>query len=170
MYWGHAISIDLVHWKHLDVALSPPTNRSFFSGGGIIDHHNATGFQTHADKKTLVLMFTSFNISTQEQEQWIAYSNDAPMYRTFEYYENNPVINQLNLEGEKSINFRDPQIYEWKTGQFVTFISQDNKSMIYNSPDMKTWELVSEFGEYEGKHGGTWECPSLFTLNVTING
>nr|QIX12404.1 MDL1 [Mayetiola destructor] len=170
MYWGHAISTDLVHWKNLDIALSPPTDKSFFSGSGIIDQHNVTGFQIDDDKKPIILLFTSNNMSTAEQEQWIAYSNDAPEYKTFEYYKNNPVIKKLNLEGEKSINFRDPQIIEWETGQYVTLITQDNKSMIYNSRDMINWELVSQFGEYEGKHGGTWECPSLFTLNVTING
>lgn len=84
----------------------------------------------------MVAVFTSVNISTWEQEQWLAYSNDAPEYKTFECYENNPVINKLNLDGEKKINIRDPAIYEWED-YFVLFVNQDNRSMIFNSPDMK---------------------------------
>lgn len=169
MHWGHAISGDMIHWKNLEHALVPSKEYAFFSGSTIIDDHNITGFQAYADKKPLVAIFTAHNRSSDEEEQWLAYSNDGPGYEHFEFYENNPVIAKLNSEQSKPLNFRDPSIYQWED-YYVLFIAQDNRSMIYNSPDMKKWELVSEFGEYEGSHVGIWECPSLFPLNVTIDG
>lgn len=117
----------------------------------------------------MVAIFTAHNRSSDEEEQWLAYSNDGPEYEHFEFYENNPVITKLNYDPSKPLNFRDPSIYEWED-YYVLFIAQDNRSLIYNSHDMKKWELVSEFGEYEGSHVGTWECPSLFPFNITIDG
>lgn len=169
MHWGHAVSTDMVHWKNLDVALTPPKGISYFSGGAIIDHHNVTGFQISADKKPLIAIFTAHNTTTNEQEQWLAYSNDGPEYKHFELYKNNPIIDKLNTDPSKPIDFRDPAIYPWGD-HYVLFLAQYNKSLIYNSYDMKKWELVSEFGEHDGSHSEIWECPSLFPLNVTING
>lgn len=169
MHWGHAISKDMIHWKNLDVALTPSKEISYFSGSAIIDHHNVTGFQISADIKPLIAFFTAQNRVTDEQEQWLAYSNDGPEYEHFELYENNPIIAKLNTDPSKPIDFRDPAIYQWGD-HYVLFLAQFNKFVIYSSPDMKNWEFVSEFGEHDGSHAGVWECPSLFPLNVTING
>ncbi|HLI76244.1 MAG TPA: glycoside hydrolase family 32 protein, partial [Acidobacteriaceae bacterium] len=41
MHWGHAVSPDMVHWKHLPVALAPtpggPDAEGCFSGTAVID-------------------------------------------------------------------------------------------------------------------------------------
>ena len=34
----------------------------------------------------------------------------------------------------------------------------------YQSPDLKAWTKLSEFGSGIGAHGGVWECPDLFPL------
>lgn len=40
--------------------------------------------------------------------------------------------------------------------------------MFYSSTDLKNWEYLSEFGANpeQGSHGGVWECPDLFPLEL----
>lgn len=157
----------MVHWKNLGIALAPTKGNQIFSGGAIIDHGNVTGLQANRNKKTLVLVFTAHDVSTSEQKQWLAYSNDAPEYEHFQYYENNPIIPNPNPSTQK--DFRDPTVLKYDN-HFVLVLAAFNRTMIYNSADLLKWKFVSEFGVDEGSHTGTWECPSLFPINVTIDG
>ena len=45
-HWSHAISTDLVHWEHLPIAVYPDANGACWSGSGVVDWNNTTGFQT----------------------------------------------------------------------------------------------------------------------------
>ena len=36
----------------------------------------------------------------------------------------------------------------------------------YNSTNLKDWEYLSEFGKNRGSHGGVWECPDLFSIDL----
>jgi fructan beta-fructosidase len=44
MSWGLAVSNDLVHWKHLPLALSEQGEIMIFSGSAVIDFTNTSGF------------------------------------------------------------------------------------------------------------------------------
>nr|QIX12408.1 MDL5 [Mayetiola destructor] len=167
LHWYHAISPDLVHWENLGIALAPTNGNLIFSGSAIIDHGNVTGLQANDDKKTLIAIFTAHDLSTNEENQWLAYSNDGPEYRQFEMYKNNPILPNPNPSEQK--DFRDPAVFKYND-HFVLVLAAYNRILIYNSPDLLKWTFVSEFGVDEGSHTGTWECPSLFPINVTIDG
>lgn len=156
-----------MHWQNLGIALAPTNGNLIFSGGAIIDHGNVTGLQAQNDKKTLLLVFTAHDISTSEEKQWLAYSNAPPKYQHFEIYKNNPIIPNPNPNTQK--DFRDPNVFKYKD-LFVVVLAAHDRIMIYNSPDLLKWTLMSEFGTNEGSHIGVWECPSLFPINVRING
>ncbi len=161
MYWGHAVSTDLIHWQRLPVALEPDSNGYIWSGSVVVDRNNSSGFQTGADKP-LVAIFTQEKGGVQVQS--LAYSNDKG--RTWTKYAGNPVISMpagLHV-------FRDPKVF-WHTGsdQWVMVISAGDRVRFYTSSDLKDWTYSGEFGSADGSHGGTWEVPDLFELPVDGN-
>ncbi|CAL8125394.1 unnamed protein product [Orchesella dallaii] len=161
MHWGHTISTDLVAWTELPIALYPDEIGDIFSGSSVVDFTNSTGFQTNPDIAPIVAIYTS--AGGEGQRQSIAYSNDKAM--TFTKYEGNPVLTDPN-----SGDFRDPKVRKLLNGKWVMALAVGNKIEFFGSDDLKTWNKLSEFGAdpEQGSHGGVWECPDLFPLNVTL--
>ncbi len=97
---------------------------------------------------------------TDFQTQGIAYSLDNG--DSWTKYEGNPVIGN---EGIK--DFRDPKVF-WneKEELWTMLLVAGDHLQIWNSPNLKEWVQVSEFGKDQGAHGGVWECPDLFPLQV----
>lgn len=141
-----------------------------FSGGSVFDYNNVTGLQTNPNMPTLILLPSAAVWSTREQNVWLAYSNDGPEYNKFVYYDNNPVIPGPSSFGKLITAFRDLTVFKYNQDYYVSILVQYNRTQFYHSRNLIKWELVSEFGEYEGSHAGRWECPSLFPFNVSING
>ncbi len=57
MHWGHAVSTDMIHWKHLPVALFPDSLGYIFSGSAVADVKNTSGLGT-IENPPLVAIFT----------------------------------------------------------------------------------------------------------------
>ncbi|KRF13637.1 GH32 C-terminal domain-containing protein [Paenibacillus sp. Soil787] len=154
--WGHAVSKDLTHWEHLPVALARDSLGEIWSGSAVVDSKDTSGF--FDGKAGLVAIFTHFKGGVQSQS--IAYSSDKG--RTWTKYEGNPVIPNPGLK-----DFRDPKvIWHAPTHSWVMVVSVDNRVRFYSSPDLKSWEMKSEFGSDQGSHAAVWECPDLFELPV----
>ncbi|MGA8153325.1 MAG: glycoside hydrolase family 32 protein [Terriglobales bacterium] len=161
MSWGHAASPDLVHWKHLPVALTEENGVMIFSGSTVVDWHNSSGFCRGSDAKApscLVAIYTGHSPKLQTQN--LAYSNDDGL--TWTKYSGNPVID-LHLSG-----FRDPKVF-WHADThkwvMVTVLASQHKVRLFGSTDLKHWTVLSDFGP-AGATGGAWECPDLFPLKV----
>jgi fructan beta-fructosidase len=169
MHWGHAISNDLVSWKHLPIALLPDSLGYIFSGSVVVDKTNSSGFQ-QGKESPLIAIYTYHNIQGEKegslrfQTQGIAYSLDRG--RTWTKYKSNPV---LRNPGKK--DFRDPKVF-WHAGSkyWVMSLAVGNKIEFYRSVNLKDWKLTGSFGEKEGSHGGVWECPDLFPIAVSNTG
>jgi len=165
MHWGHAITRDLVHWEHLPIALYPDSLGTIFSGSAVIDWNNSSGLGS-GDKPPMVAIFTHHNQALAEtgsemfQYQSIAYSLDKG--RSWTKYEGNPVLQNPGIR-----DFRDPKVIWYEEGEkwIMVFAAQD-RIMFYSSDDLINWSLESQFGEDTGAHGGVWECPDLFPLDV----
>lgn len=161
MYWGHAVSKDLVNWEELDIALAPDENGMIFSGSAVVDWRNTTGF--FGSEPGLVAIFThhlAAEGSAPVQTQSLAYSKDNG--RSWTKYEGNPV-----LRHDSYVDFRDPKVF-WheETGRWIMIVACGQTVCLYHSPDLKSWTFASEFGAGIGFHGGVWECPDLFPLGI----
>jgi fructan beta-fructosidase len=165
MHWGHAVSRDLIHWKHLPIALYPDSLGYIFSGSAVVDLTNTSGFGS-ADNPPMVAIFTYHNPvleksgSIKFQNQGIAYSLDKG--RTWLKYSANPVLKNPGIR-----DFRDPKMF-WneKAKKWNLIMAVYDRVHIYSSSNLKKWTFESEFGSGIGAHGGVWECPDLFPLKV----
>ncbi|WP_268964659.1 glycoside hydrolase family 32 protein [Rheinheimera sp. UJ63] len=165
MYWGHAVSQDLVHWQELPIALAPDEKGMIFSGSAVVDWHNTSGFGS-AENPPIVAMFTyhdqalASNNVIAHQSQAIAYSLDKG--RTWTKYTGNPVIANPGM-----LDFRDPKVvWDDEHQQWVMVLAQKDHIGFYTSPNLKDWQHVSDFGQEHGVHGGVWECPDLIKLKI----
>ena len=86
MYWGHAVSSDLITWQELPIALAPSEEYENSPDGGCF---SGTALEHEG---TLYLFYTAVakNAAGQLiQKQCVAMSEDG---RHYSKYENNPII------------------------------------------------------------------------------
>src|SRR5207253_10112894 len=140
---------DLLHWKHLPIALRDEYGVMMFSGSAVVDARNSSGFGT-ADKPPLVAIFTGH--SQERQTQDLAFSNDRG--RTWSKYAGNPVLDV----GEK--DFRDPKVF-WseptKRWVMVVSLATQKRLQLFGSTDLKKWTLLSEFVPAGAPNKLNWE-------------
>ena len=165
MHWGHATSTDLIHWRHGPIALYPDNLGYIFSGSAVLDVNNSSGLGT-VENPPLVAIFTYHDMAGQRagkenyETQGIAYSLDNG--ESWTKYAGNPVIENRGMK-----DFRDPKVF-WHTGSnswILTLVAGDH-AQFYRSKNLKEWTKVGEFGHDRGAHGGVWECPDLFPMQV----
>jgi fructan beta-fructosidase len=162
MHWAHATSKDMIKWDEQPIALYPDSLGTIFSGSAVIDQDNTAGF----GKNAMVAIFTHHNKKIEarktglHQYQSLAYSLDEG--KTWTKYKGNPVLPNPGIW-----DFRDPKVM-WHpgTGKWVMTLATKDRITFYSSPNLKQWTKESEFGEKLGAHGGVWECPDLFPLEL----
>ncbi|MEJ1223257.1 glycoside hydrolase family 32 protein [Sediminicola sp. 1XM1-17] len=165
MHWGHAVSKDMMHWEHRPIALFPDEHGLIFSGSAVVDVNNTSGFGS-PENPALVAIFTYHLMEGEEagrkdfQTQGIAYSLDNG--DTWTKYTGNPVIENTGIR-----DFRDPKVF-WndKANKWTMLLVAGDHLQIWESPNLIDWQYTSEFGRQQGAHGGVWECPDLFPLEV----
>ena len=168
MHWGHVVSKDLVHWKHLPIAIAP--DKIYDASGGCF-----SGSAIEKDGK-LYLMYTGHvdlpvpnKYGTNRIEtQNIAVSEDGI---NFEKIDANPVIYVPEDKGDINLNdFRDPKVWA-HDGKYYAVIgsrSRDEKIgqvLLFESPDLENWTFKSIMARSEGNQGDMWECPNLAEID-----
>jgi fructan beta-fructosidase len=155
MYWGHAVSKDLIHWEELPHALMVDSLGSPWSGSSLIDWNNVAGF----GQKALILFYTSYDGKTGKQVQCMAYSTDNA--KTFQRYRGNPVLDTNSEVG--SNDTRDPKVFWYEPGKhWVMVLFEKDGMSVFNSSDLKKWTRMSHLP-------GLWECPDFFQLPLNGN-
>ena len=179
MSWNHAVSKDMMHWRHLPVAMTPtpggPDAFGCFSGSAVVVGKRVYMIYTGTVKSTPELATLRDGNSNILETQCLAYSDDADLVRWTKLPE--PVVAKTP-PGMQVTGFRDPSI--WKQGEwyYMTVGSGEARVggcvLLYRSKDLKTWEYLHQLtsGEWNGKptanpcdDGEMWECPEFFALD-----
>jgi beta-fructofuranosidase len=154
MHWGHAVSPDLVRWRHLPIALAPtpggPDRDGCFSGCAVDDGGVPT------------LVYTG----VQPEAQCVATSADGMV--TWQKHPGNPVISGPP-EGLDVTGFRDPFVWrerdEWRMVVGSGLRGVGGTVLLYRSPDLIGWQYLQPLCTgAAGETGETWECPNFFPL------
>ena len=178
MHWGHAISSDMIHWRHLPVALAPtpggPDADGCFSGTAVVQDGKVvflyTGVRTAPKDQATI----DDGVNSFRETQCLAVADDSSLTKFTKRAE--PVID-APPPGMKVTGFRDPS--PWRQGEswFMVVGSgvphRGGAVLLYRSKDLRAWEFVHVLagGTGTGKDtvnsvdsGDMWECPDLFAL------
>lgn len=163
MHWAHAVSPDMVHWKHLPVALSPtpggPDAAGCFTGTALVDQGRVQ------------MLYTGIRPA---ESQCLAMADD-PELKTWTRLPR-PVI-AAPPPGLQVNGFRDPSPWRqgawWYTVLGCGIAGHGGAVLLYRSRDLRTWQFMHILAEREQNGPGrldpvdpweVWECPELFPL------
>lgn len=158
MHWGHAVSLDLVHWEHLPITLAPSEEYDEYEHGG------CWSGSAVEDDDTLYVFYTGVARHNDKvvQSQCLAISYDGIH---FEKYKDNPIIKGPPEVG--SPDFRDPKVWKYNDAWYMVVGScrdGKGKALLYKSCNLRDWQYVNVVAESFGELGSMWECPDLFPL------
>jgi beta-fructofuranosidase len=194
MHWNHAISPDMIHWRHLPVVLAPtpggPDADGCFSGTAVVNNGVPTFIYTGVQKVPADRAEAEATLrdghNDFKETQLYATSTD-PELRTWTKRPT-PVIPKPP-EGMKVTGFRDPA--PWKenlpepslaNGAWLLAVGSGTREkggcvLLYKSTypnDLQTWEYLHVVAGGNGQtnsdaanpvdSGDMWECPDLFPL------
>lgn len=156
MHWGHAVSVDLVHWQQVDTALYP--DQPYENDGGCF-----SGSALEADGQ-LHLFYTAVS-HRFGQAQACAVSSDG---LHFAKHPENPIIPRspyCDSQG-KNADFRDPKVFR-AFGKYYMVVGAcretEGQVLLYQSEDLRSWHFLT-VAYASDAWGGTLECPDLFPL------
>lgn len=146
--WGHAVSTDLMHWKHLPIAIQGDIYGAAWSGSAVVDTNDTSGFFNGGSGLVALYSYSS-------QKVGIAYSKDNG--RTWTKH------TKLAFSSAADANFRDPKVFWNASTKRWNMVIAGGQVRIYSSSNLIKWELESKLTSIET------ECPDLFQLPVDNN-
>ena len=162
MHWGHVVSKDLAHWRHLPVALAPDQKYDVDYTGGCF-----SGSGIEKDGK-LYLIYTAHHETKdgkRTETQALAVSSDGI---NFEKSKKNPIIKVPKGNDFSAVDFRDPKVWE-HNGKYYMIVgtkTTDTPSlgeiMFFESKDLENWTYRGIAAKSKNADEGfMWECPNF---------
>ncbi|KAH7668353.1 Beta-fructofuranosidase protein [Dioscorea alata] len=163
--WGHAVSRDLIRWRHLPLAM---VRDQWYDSDGVW-----TGSATILPDGTLIMLYTgSTNASVQVQNLAIPTDPTDPLLLEWTKSDANPVLVPPPGVGPK--DFRDPTTAwyddEAEAWRFVIGTKEDKGhsgiALVYQTKDFLNYELLP--GRLHGvARTGMWECVDFYPVATT---
>ncbi|MGZ0039932.1 GH32 C-terminal domain-containing protein [Paenibacillus ottowii] len=168
--WAHAVSMDLLNWRRLPLALKWNDLGHIWSGSAVADLTNTSGLFTNYGGKGLIAYYTSYNPDQPRGNQRIGLAYSTDRGRTWQY----PVDRSIVIEnpGQKendpgNWDFRDPKVvWDEAYQRWIMVVSGGDHIRFFTSTNLIDWNWTDNFGYGEYIRGGVWECPDLFRLAV----
>ncbi len=177
MHWAHAISDDMIHWRHLPVALAPTPAwddaDGCFTGSAVDDHGTATILYTGVKSVAPERATLRDGHSNFREVQCLATSADPHLLTWTKWKQ--PVIEPP--ADPQLAGFRDPFLFrhggDWILGIGSGHFKKGGCVLLYRSRDLRAWEPLHELAsrpwtEKESTNpvdsGEMWECPDFFRL------
>ncbi len=182
MHWGHAVSPDMVHWRHEPVALAPTPggadSEGCFSGSAVVDNGVPTFIYTGVQNAPPDKVTLRDGNDKLRETQMLAVAEDDGLLHWKKL--DTPVIATLP-EGMKVTGFRDPCLWKEADGWYLGVGSGERGNggcvLLYRSrDDLRHWDYLHPLasGIPNGKQaanpcdsGEMWECPDFFALDNT---
>ncbi len=174
MHWNHAVSPDLIHWKHMPIALAPTPGS--FDSFGIFTGSVLPGMDVPTVLYTGVIKSSDETIRGEglREVQCLATSTD-PELKVWKKLDK-PVI-AAPPPGLQITGFRDPCPWKdgdtWYLGIGSGFTRVGGAVLLYRSHDGRSWEYLHPLAQGKWNGGGQanpvdtgemWECPDFFPL------
>jgi beta-fructofuranosidase len=178
MHWGHAVSKDMVHWRHLPVALAPtpggPDADGCFTGSAVIDHGRVAMIYTAVRSVPPAEATLRDGQHNFRETQCLATPTGPDLLHWTKLPA--PIIAapppNLDITG-----FRDPCPWHdgdwWYLNVGSGIRKQGGMILLYRSRDLRNWEYLHPLASGKGNGrvsdnsvdtGDMWECPDFFPL------
>jgi sucrose-6-phosphate hydrolase SacC (GH32 family) len=159
MSWGHAVSMDLLHWTQMETAMLPNEDGTVYSGCGIMNTEGMLGLPRDA----MLFFYTCAGGRSgwsreRKFSQKIAYSLDKG--RSLKRIKKDAVPFIINEN-------RDPKVYrhEASNGYYMVMFLDGHEYAVLHSGDLKEWKVTQKLTLEDA-----WECPDLREIPVAGGG
>uniref|UniRef100_J3L8T3 beta-fructofuranosidase n=1 Tax=Oryza brachyantha TaxID=4533 RepID=J3L8T3_ORYBR len=159
--WGHAVSRDLVHWRHLPLAMVPD---QWYDVNGVW-----TGSATTLPDGRIAMLYTgSTNASVQVQCLAVPSDPSDPLLTNWTKYHANPVLYPPPTIGDRDFRdpttaWRDPSDGAWR----IVIGSKDEHhagiAVVYRTTDFVHYELLPGL-LHRVEATGMWECIDFYPV------
>lgn len=178
MHWAHAISPDMVHWRHLPVGLAPtpggPDAAGCFSGTAVVDGARVAVIYTGVVVAPENEATLRDGVHVFKETQCLAFGSGKDLTNWTKTPQ--PVI-AAPPAGMDVSGFRDPSPWRHQDRWYMVVGSgirgKHGTVLLYQSTDLLHWQYLHIVASGEGHHGegsnpvdtgDMWECPELFPL------
>ena len=170
MHWGHAVSEDLIHWEHQDIALYPT---KAYDQNGVF-----SGSALEIDGK-MCLYYSAVKYLESDNENIHMAKNDR--YETsqammisedgihFDNWSGKKQIIPVSRDDEKAhpTHTRDPKVWKEEDTYYMvlgsTYKEETGRAVFYTSRDGLNWEYKNQV--CDERFGRILECPDIFKVD-----
>ena len=178
-YWAHAVSLDMVHWQRLPIALAPtpggPDADGCWTGTAVVAEGRPTFLYTGVVKSSETRSTLRDGDVYLRESVCMAIAEDDALLHWRKLPQ--PVLPSPPA-GMKVAGFRDPS--PWRDGdRWYMIVASGQRGiggevLLYTSPDLRQWQYLhplaqgKSIGNQDSNPVGSgemWECPDFFPLS-----
>ena len=173
MHWGHAVSEDLVHWEHQDIALFPTKyedQNGCFSGSAIEHEGVMNIFYTGVHYDKINPEDTHMCLDDEFQSAQLRITSEDGIH--FDNFRDKQVIIPAIEDAEigDRTHTRDPKVWRGSDAWYLVLGSStaDRKGelLFYKSMDLENWEFVNATSTEE--HLGTGSLAGCGNVRIIL--